>query len=142
MKKQEEQVKSTFKRAENICMSVRLEAESHADTVSITIVAEKLDIEAMLNRAQQGILDLRTYQRPMTADYVAGSNDDQTARDTIELLNELDSPLNRVFGTDRESVVQAGKEFARIANDNRVVKSKENEEEGSSARSKEEPPNE
>lgn len=126
----QEQVKGIFKRAENICINVRLEAESQSDTVSITNVVERLDIEAMLNRAQQGILDLRAYQRPMVADVVGTGGtpeeiDAATMRATMQLLEQPDTPANRVFGTDKETATKALKDLRSLADRYKVTKKEE-----------------
>lgn len=104
-----------------ICMTARLNAESQSDNVSITNVVERLDIEMLLQRAQQGILDLRTFQRPMKADFVgAGGTPEQIERTTRAMLKEPDSPTNRVFGVDRETADKAQKELLSLAAQYRV----------------------
>lgn len=106
-----------------ICMTARLSAESQSDNVSITNVVERLDIEMLLQRAQQGILDLRTFQRPMQADFVgAGGTPEQIERTTRAMFNEPDSPTNRVFGVDRETADKAQKELLSLAEQHRVKK--------------------
>lgn len=123
------EVKATFKtdiRANNICLTARLDAESPADNVSITQVMERLDIEALLQRAQSGILDLRAYQRPMGADVVgAGGTPEEIERATRQLLQMPDSPTSRVFGTDKETANKALKDLHSLANQYKVTKKEE-----------------
>lgn len=113
-------------RSSNICLSIRLDAESPLDNVSITNVMERLDIETLLQRAQAGILDLRAYQRPMGADVVgAGQSPEQIEAATRELLNVPDVPTNRVFGTDKETASKALKNLQSLADRYRVPKQEE-----------------
>lgn len=113
-------------RRNEICLTIRLDAESPSDNVSVTNVMERLDIETLLQRAQAGILDLRAYQRPMGADVVgAGRSLEQIEAATLDLLNVPDSPTNRVFGTDKETANKALKDLQSLADRHRVPKKEE-----------------
>lgn len=117
---------SKVSRANFICLTARLDAESPADNVSITQVMERLDIELLLQRAQAGILDLRAYQRPMSADVVgAGGTPEEIERATRLLLQEPDSPTSRVFGVDKETANKALKDLHSLANQYKVTKKEE-----------------
>lgn len=106
-----------------ICMTARLNAECQVDDVSITNVVEKLDIELLLQRAQQGILDLHSYQRPMQSDYNgSGSSPEQVEKSTRALIHEPDNPLNHVFGVDRETAAKAQNELLSLAAQSSVTK--------------------
>lgn len=66
--------------------------------VSITVVGERLDIQKMLDRAAQGILDLTLFKDP------SGYYDASNAEDLD--INGSDIS-DHVFGVSRESAVQA-----------------------------------
>lgn len=103
-----------------LCKTNRLNAESQSDNVSITKVMERLDIASMLERAQNGILDLNAYARPRAYD-LAG---DQVDLDNLDVSKPkldaiLDSPqsiLNDTFGASRETASEELNRHISVAN--------------------------
>lgn len=125
-----------------ICNSVRLNAESHADNVSITKVMERLDIATMLQRASMGILDLNVFKRPSAGD-VSGTSA-RKAQEIDALLDQPSTVMDDLFGADRETVDKQMRMFEETARRSRVPKKnvtaeKPNEPENKIDPAKEEP---
>lgn len=83
---------------------------------SITVVSEPLDIQTMLLRAQNGILDLNSYQREMYSDNASD--------------NDVDNDygvMDRAFGASREDAIEELNRHNKVVNSEleRIRSSKE-----------------
>lgn len=100
-----------------LCMTSSLSIEEHIDKVSITQQAEKLDIAEMLKRAQMGILDLKSFERPHSGDMSSPDSDnpDIIARETSKLFAVPGSVLDRTFGSSLEEASSEVRRNRKIA---------------------------